>query len=97
MELDAIRERLAAERDPIHQFFGLSYSSYLVIPRTALQSAPVEWQRDFVALIEQLHQMFPEADGAYWVRRKDPVSNVFVEDPLADYQRGRRRLEPKRD
>lgn len=39
--------------DAIHQFFGLSYSSYLVLPRVLLQSMPQDWQRRFVDLVDE--------------------------------------------
>lgn len=83
-----------AEAGTIHAAFGLSYASYLVIPRTVLQSMPVEWQREFVRLVDQTHVMFPgwEPDG-YRVHALDKRGKV-VKDPLADYERGRRRLEP---
>lgn len=42
-------------QDCIHSMFGLTYASYLVLPRTLLQSMPDEWQRDFVALLSQYH------------------------------------------
>ncbi|MFJ5984269.1 hypothetical protein [Lentzea sp. NPDC092896] len=48
--------------EPIHRWFGLSYSNYLVVPRTLLQSMPGEWQREFVHLLEQLHAAFRYVD-----------------------------------
>ena len=84
----------AAVSDAIHQAFGLSYANYLVIPRTVLQSMPDEWQEAFVALLEQTHVMFPgwEMNG-YRVSALDDRGK-FTKDPLADYERGRRRLSP---
>lgn len=95
--LDAEANEAAADEwdnEPIHAAFGLSYANYLVIPRTVLQSMPVEWQREFVRLVDQTHVMFPgwEPDG-YRVHALDKRGKV-VKDPLADYERGRRRLEP---
>lgn len=79
--------------DPVHGFFGLTYSSYLVLPRTLLQSAPVPWQKEFVRLLHELEQMFPGmGEGSYWVRKQE--GGKFIEDPLRDYQRGRRRIQP---
>jgi hypothetical protein len=49
-----IEERTEA----IHGFFGLSYSTYLVLHRSLLQSMPDEWQNEFVALLNQLHAAF---------------------------------------
>lgn len=87
--------------EPIHRWFSLSYAQYLTIPRSVLQSMPVEWQRRFVACLQQLDEAIdwmpeqgqyrvqlyetdPEAIEDYWVRE--------IEDPLMDYERGRRRI-----
>lgn len=79
--------------EPIHEYFGLSYASYLVVPRTALQSAPVELQQRIVDSMEELFALFPDADGSYWVRKRD--GGRFIHDNLADYERGRRIIEPR--
>ena len=44
--------------DPVHEWFGLSYSNYLVLHRTLLQSMPIEWQRRFVGMVEELSAAF---------------------------------------
>lgn len=41
---EALRAAERATNGPIHGFFGLSYSNYLVLPRTLMQSMPVAWQ-----------------------------------------------------
>jgi hypothetical protein len=82
--------RQTVDSEAIHIFFGLSYSSYLVLPRTALQSAPDEWQRKFVDLLNELEEMFPQMSGTYWVRKQK--DGKFVHDELADHERGRRKL-----
>lgn len=46
----------------IHDFFGLSYASYLVLNRTVLQSMPLDWQEAFVQTLRELSQTFPELD-----------------------------------
>lgn len=81
---------------PIHEAFGLSYAAYLVIPRTVLQSMPIEWQERFVALVDETHARFPgwEPERGTWrVYLKDEKGR-FMDDPLADYERGMRRLVP---
>lgn len=45
-------------REPIHQFFGLSYSNYLVLHRTLMQSMPADWQRRAVAVFNELHEAY---------------------------------------
>lgn len=64
----------------IHSAFGLSYASYLVIPRSVLQAMPYEWQEQFVAMIKQLPDT-PEYDV---LRRNE--RGRFMPDPLADYR-----------
>jgi hypothetical protein len=98
------------ESEPIHHFFALSYAQYLTIPRSALQSMPIEWQRRFVQCLSELgdaidwrpqHGIYrvrlfevdhdarysEDEDAKYWVRE--------IDDPLMDYDRGRRRIEVK--
>ena len=82
---------------PIHYYFELSYAQYLTIPRSLLQSMPVEWQRGFVRLLIELDNHFgwrDNIDGTYWVRLKDR-DGKFKHDPLMDYDRGRRFIAPK--
>jgi len=80
---------------PIHNFFGLSYASYFVVPRVVLQSMPHDWQERFVALLHECGDKLGHhyGDNDYRVHmRKD---GLWAKDDLADYQRGRRRLERK--
>ena len=81
---------------PIHLWFGLSYSSYLVLPRSVLQSMPREWQERFVAALREADKSFGHLNEGnhYGIELHDPCCTAIT-DPLADYQRGRRRLEPK--
>jgi hypothetical protein len=50
--------------DPVHAWFGLSYSNYLVLHRTLMQSMPVEWQRRMVACLEELRAAFAHLEQA---------------------------------
>jgi hypothetical protein len=86
-------ESCGEEEEPVHAWFGLSYSSYLVLPRSILQSAPHWWQRAFVWLLGMLAEMFDQPKNEYWVRAKE--GGRFVADPLADYERGRRQVPRK--
>ena len=80
--------------EPIHEWFSLSYASYLTIPRSVLQSMPVEWQRRMVELLEEMERTC-NAHGI-----DIPFTQVvlrssqgrFMHDYLASYERGRRRL-----
>ncbi len=52
-----------ARRD-IDTYFGLSYSNYLVLHRTLLQSMPESWQHKFVSLLDDLGQAFAHVEQA---------------------------------
>lgn len=41
------------DQGPLHLYFGLSYASWLVLPRVALQEMPLDWQARFAALLEE--------------------------------------------
>jgi len=88
----------------IHTYFGLSYAQYLVIPRTVLQSMPEEWQDKFVLLLEELNEknwydLLPK-NTCYKVELRQEKYNFNgefkwgkqINDPLADYDRGRRKI-----
>jgi hypothetical protein len=74
--------------EPIHGWFGLTYSSYLVLPRTVLQSMPVEWQERFVDLLEELGEAMTKAGieqpAGYWVRPTD--GKRFIKETLPHYR-----------
>lgn len=46
------------ESEPVHEFFELSYSNYLVLHRTLLQSMPDAWQQRFITCVEELESSF---------------------------------------
>jgi len=77
----------------VHELFGLSYAQYFAVSRTALQSMPADWQRRFVKCIEELSESvdWVPQDGNYHVTVRGH-NGKFTKDPLADYERGRRRL-----
>jgi hypothetical protein len=56
---------------PLHGWFGLSYSSYFVMPRLALEALPVDWQNRFIALMDEAEAAGMETP-AYHVLRDDP-------------------------
>jgi hypothetical protein len=75
--------------DPFHEWFELSYSAYLVLPRVALTSMPIDWQEKMIGLLDEMRESLPEPlpEGAthYWVRAAGP-RGVFVKDPLVQYR-----------
>lgn len=70
----AMREQMEAHNDgtcavdcplhekDVHQFFGLSYASWLVLPRAVLQAMPGPRQHRLTDLLEELEQATSEAD-----------------------------------
>jgi hypothetical protein len=75
------------EEDPFHYWFGLSYSSYLVLPRLMLESMPRRWQLKMIALINQVPKTLNIADeytSQYTVCYK--VKRKFAKDPYRDYR-----------
>lgn len=78
----------------IQDWFSLSYSSFLVLPRTVLQSMPDDWQAKFVALLDELEATVVRHGIDLPVSRvhgKTREGGAVLKD-LSDYQRGRRRL-----
>ncbi|MFC9497704.1 hypothetical protein [Streptomyces sp. NPDC056982] len=74
------------EIDAIHRHFGLSYANYLVLPRTLLQSMPDEWQAQFVALLDAMHDAFahvPQADAYEVTAGTEHIVNEMTADELA--------------
>jgi hypothetical protein len=64
---------------PIHGFFELSYAQYLTIPRSVLQSMPVEWQERFVKCLEELDDAFD------WRPRRGKCYRVMLCEVKEDY------------
>jgi hypothetical protein len=79
--------------EPVHSYFELSYANYLVIPRTALQSMPIEWQKRFIKCMEELDDVIDwRQDYEVIMRNEDGKIISITNDPLNDYERGRRRI-----
>jgi len=94
------RYRISEENDAIHTWFNLTYASYLILPRTMLQSMPDEWQKRFVRCLEDLRDAIPDeyllpSDMTYNISLKNDRNGRYVpiqNDPLCNYERGRRRI-----
>lgn len=90
--------------EPIHEYFGLTYSQFLVVSRTALQSMPVAWQRRFVQCLYELENSIdnlePEWPWAYHVVVRNHSTGKFGSlakaDRLGAYARGRARVSLKK-
>jgi hypothetical protein len=90
---------------PVHLWFGLTYSNYLVLPRTLLQSMPVEWQTAFTDLLDELTVAFAHVDQTEFYdvtagyetedENGDPEFAPYTTgDPIPHYNRGRTFLRP---
>lgn len=56
----------ADDDEAVHGWFGLTYSNYLVLPRTLMQSMPGLWQGRMVRLLEEIRDAYahiPQADS----------------------------------
>lgn len=91
----SLEESHDLDHEAIHLWFGLSYASYLTIPRSILQSMPDEWQKKFVILLGELDDKVMEEKivmpPKYTVSARD-VRGYFIFDDYRRYDRGRRRL-----
>lgn len=80
------------ENEPIHLWFSLSYANYLVLPRSVLQSMPVEWQRQFCRMLDQAHAAFPDLEWPRYTVSARNDAGQFISDPIPHYNRGRTKL-----
>jgi hypothetical protein len=71
---------------PIHAWFSLSYCSYFTVPRLALQEMSLDWQKRFVALMDEAGEVLRKTPE-YEIRRRTDTGK-FMRDPWADYRRG---------
>ncbi len=55
----------------INEWFGLSYQSYFVIPRLALEAMPAAWQKRFIDLMAEAEMMGMKTPE-YKVLRAEP-------------------------
>lgn len=82
------------QRPDIHDWFGLTYAAYLCINRSLLQSMPDRWQHEFVALLGELNDHFPDVhEPRYTVYCRDSEGR-FIRDPIPHYSRGRTLITP---
>ena len=58
-------------RDALWQMFGLSYASWLVMPRALMHEMPDEWQAKMAALMQEYSDQYPNVpDLSYTVTIK---------------------------
>lgn len=80
---------MAILESPIHEWFELSYAQFLTLPRLVMESMPLEWQRQMVALLQEVDETFDwrPQEGRYWVFLRDARGRL-AEAPLWNYRRG---------
>jgi hypothetical protein len=66
---------------PIHAWFGLSYSSYFVLPRLAMQEMPIDWQERFIALMAEAEALGLETPNYHVLRNSREHTLVAKYDP----------------
>ena len=96
-----VRQKMNPNNEPqpgIHDWFELSYAQYLTVPRAVLQSMPDVWQYRFVRCLQELDEAIDWRPSAaryrvtlYELHEGGGWGNE-IEDPFADYERGRRRI-----
>ena len=80
------QERILRHHGPMHGYFGLSYSNYLVLHRSLIQEMPIEWQERMVSLLDDYWTTWkPEADQSFEVHVRGDAGR-FTADPLSDYR-----------
>jgi hypothetical protein len=87
------------DKTPVHDFFGLSYANYLVLPRSLLQSCTPKAQKALCDALDMIYEEEKANMPQHWpsgakiiVQLQDAATGRFVKDPLANYERGRRKL-----
>ena len=83
------------EDDYIHNWFGLTYANYLVLPRSILQSMDAEWQKKMVNLLNEMEDKMRE-EGLeftpnYSVNATDS-NGKYIKDPYRYYWRNNNRI-----
>jgi len=98
--------------EAVHEYFGLTYANYLVLPRSVLQCMPNDWQTRFVQMLRELHGTFDLSDN-YRVLLLDKDDHYedsdtpdhdranVIHDPLSNYRHPdwtelAKRLQPNR-
>ncbi len=83
-------ETISTSGTPIWDWFSLSYSQYLTVPRSIMEAMPHEWQVTMAALLDELDATYewrPD-EGRYWCTLRD-ANGRFVKDPLQQYRHPR--------
>jgi hypothetical protein len=83
--------------DPVHQWFGLTYASYLVLPRSALQQIDPKLQRKLVEALTEITDRYdwPNSNADYQVTMRDDKGR-YQRDLLSNYRHPEFKIVEKR-
>lgn len=72
---------------PMHAWFGLTRSNYLVLPRSILEAMPLDWQNRMVALLDEARELLDtdKIRDNYSVQLRGDGGR-FISDPFANYR-----------
>ncbi len=74
---------------PIHESFGLTYASFLVVPRLLMEAMPWGWQKDMVHLMDEFTEKYEwDDEGIEISKRGDDGLFVKIDENLCNYKRG---------
>jgi hypothetical protein len=71
---------------PIQDWFELSYTNYQVIPRTLMQSMPIEWQERMVACLEELGAAYQHLEHAQVYKVEAATEDIVGEMTKAELE-----------
>lgn len=88
---------MSTTREPVdvHTWFSLTYASYLVVPRSVLQSMPEEWQHQFTSLLDEMSARYGHLEWPDYMVQARGADGRFMVDPIPHYNRGRTYIEPR--
>lgn len=73
---------------PVWNWFGLTYSAYLVLPRALMCGMSIDWQNRMVALLEEMREVYDteHINERYVVHLQKERGSKWRRDPLANYR-----------
>lgn len=79
---------IVESQTPIHDMFGLTYASFLTLPRVLMEAMPLEWQRQMVELVTQADAEFANTPYvSYRVQAVGPSGKLEkMPDGLKNYR-----------
>lgn len=75
----------------VHEWFALTYSNYLILPRSLMQAMPIEWQERLTACLKEMRsavEPLQPINDNYCVQLRNERGR-FIEDPYSEYRHSR--------